>query len=85
MSAKLRLVVRDCGRRSAGRRQRCEPQALVVYAGPLASFRLPAGLGLSASGERRQYEFRATLARSAGNAYQGGRTRAVFEWRGIRP
>jgi spore coat-associated protein N len=77
MSAKMNLVVRDCGADlNCGNGDDPPP----VYNDTLANMNSAIALGNWAASEQHRYRFTATFDSSAGNAYQGDSTSARFEW-----
>jgi spore coat-associated protein N len=78
MSAKLNLVVKDCGDFSSGT-PTCDGGDPVVYSGTIAAMGSTA-LGTFAAGEKHRYEFAVTFDSSADNAYQGDSSSVQFDW-----
>jgi spore coat-associated protein N len=79
MSAKLNVVVKDCGNFSSGT-PTCDAGDPNVYSGTLASMSGSYALGTFAGGEKHRYQFAVTFDSSAGNAYQGDNSSADFQW-----
>jgi hypothetical protein len=78
MSAKLNLVVKDCGDFSAGA-PTCDAGDPQRYSGTIAAMGTVA-LGTFAASEKHRYEFAVTFDVSAGNAYQGDTSSVQFDW-----
>jgi spore coat-associated protein N len=78
MSAKLDLVVKDCGDFSSGT-PTCDAGDPVKYNGTIAAMGSVA-LGSFAANEKHRYEFAVTFNSSAGNAYQGDSSSVQFDW-----
>lgn len=77
MSAKMNMVVRDCGvDLNCGNGD--DPPAL--YTGTLQNMNASYALGTWAANEQHRYRFTATFDSSAGNVYQGDNTSATFQW-----
>jgi spore coat-associated protein N len=78
MSAKLNLVVKDCGDFSSGA-PTCDAGDPVKYSGTIAAMGSSA-LGSFVANEKHRYEFAVTFDASAGNAYQGDSSSVQFDW-----
>ena len=78
MSAKLDLVVKDCGDFSSGT-PTCDVGDPVKYTGTIAAMGSTA-LGTFAANEKHRYEFAVTFNSSANNAYQGDSSSVQFDW-----
>lgn len=78
MSAKLNLVVKDCGDFSSGT-PTCDAGDPVMYSGTIAAMGSTA-LGTFSGGEKHRYEFAVTFDSSAGNVYQGDSSSVQFDW-----
>jgi hypothetical protein len=78
MSAKLDLVVKDCGDFSGGA-PTCDAGDPVKYTGTIAAMGSSA-LGTFAASEKHRYQFAVTFSSSAGNAYQGDSSSVQFDW-----
>ena len=78
MSAKLDLVVKDCGDFSSGT-PTCDVGDPVKYTGTIAAMGSTA-LGTFAANEKHRYEFAVTFNSGAGNAYQGDSSSVQFDW-----
>jgi spore coat-associated protein N len=78
MSAKLDLVVKDCGDFSSGT-PTCDAGDPQKYSGTIAAMG-SAALGSFAANEKHRYEFAVTFNASAGNAYQGDSSSVQFDW-----
>jgi len=78
LSAKLDLVVKDCGDFSSGT-PTCDVGDPVKYTGTVASMGTVA-LGTFTASEKHRYQFAVTFNSSAGNAYQGGTSSVQFDW-----
>jgi spore coat-associated protein N len=79
MSAKLDLVVKDCGDFSSGT-PTCDVGDPVKYTGTVAAMSSAVSLGTFAASEKHRYEFAVTFNSSAGNAYQGDSSSVQFDW-----
>jgi len=81
LSAKLRVVVRDCGAFSGATPPACGAGAgTLVYDGTLAAMTDEEALGTFAGGEKHRFRFETTLDPSAGNEYQGDSSQTQFTW-----
>ena len=78
LSAKLNLVVKDCGDFSAGT-PTCDAGDPVLYSGTIASMGTVA-LGTFAASDKHRYEFAVTFDSSADNVYQGDSSSVQFDW-----
>ena len=78
MSAKLNLVVKDCGDFSSGT-PTCDAGDPVMYSGTIAAMG-STPLGTFAANEEHRYEFAVTFDSSADNAYQGDSSSVQFDW-----
>jgi predicted ribosomally synthesized peptide with SipW-like signal peptide len=78
LSAKLNLVVKDCGDFSSGT-PTCDAGDPQRYSGTIAAMGSVA-LGTFAASEKHRYEFAVTFDASAGNAYQGDSSSVQFDW-----
>jgi len=78
MSAKLNLVVKDCGDFSAGT-PTCDAGDPQRYSGTISAMGSVA-LGTFAAAEKHRYEFTVTFDASATNAYQGDSSSVQFDW-----
>ncbi|MEO8290794.1 MAG: TasA family protein [Gaiellaceae bacterium] len=78
LSAKLNLVVKDCGDFSSGT-PTCDAGDPQKYSGTIAAMGSNA-LGTFAASEKHRYEFAVTFDSSAGNAYQGDTSSVQFDW-----
>src|SRR3954447_4612910 len=83
MSAKLDLVVKDCGDFSSGT-PTCDAGDPVKYTGTLAAMSSSSALGTYAANEKHRYQFAATFNSSANNAYQGDSSSATFDWTAVQ-
>ena len=79
MSAKLDLVVKDCGDFSSGT-PTCDPGDQVKYTGTVAAMSSAVALGTFAAAEKHRYEFSVSVNTSAGNAFQGDNSVVPFTW-----
>src|SRR5215218_2328940 len=79
MSAKIDLVVKDCGDFSSGT-PTCDAGDPAKYAGTVAAMSSAVALGTFAAGEKHKYEFSVSVNTSAGNAYQGDNSVVPFTW-----
>jgi hypothetical protein len=85
LSAKLNVVVDDCGAFSGATAPSCtDGDEVTKYTGTLADMSTSGhgvlGLGTFASNDKHRYRFRVTLDSLAGNAYQGDSSTAAFAW-----
>jgi spore coat-associated protein N len=78
LSAKLNLVVKDCGDFSSGT-PTCDAGDPQKYSGTIAAMGSVA-LGTFAASEKHRYEFAVTFDSLAGNAYQGDNSSVRFDW-----
>jgi len=78
MSAKLDLVVKDCGDFSSGT-PTCDAGDPVKYTGTIAAMGSTA-LGTFAASEKHRYQFAVTFNSSANNNYQGDSSSVEFDW-----
>jgi spore coat-associated protein N len=78
LSAKLNLVVKDCGDFSSGP-PTCDAGDPVKYTGTIAAMGSSA-LGTFAASEQHRYEFVVTFDSSANNLYQGDNSSVQFDW-----
>jgi hypothetical protein len=83
MSAKINLVVKDCGDFSSGT-PTCDAGDPTKYSGTLTAMSSNVGLGTYAANEKHRYEFTSTFDSSAGNEYQGDDTSATFQWDAVQ-
>lgn len=83
LSAKLNLVVKDCGDFAGGTTPTCDPTDPTPYTGTLAAMTGSTALGNYAAAEKHRYEFKVTFDSNAGNVYQGGSSTATFQWDAI--
>lgn len=83
MSARIDLVVIDCGDFSKGD-PTCEKADPEVYNGTLNAMSSAADLGSYAPDDAHRYEFTATLDSAAGNEFQGDSTSATFQWDAVQ-
>ena len=79
MSAKLDLVVKDCGDFSSGT-PTCDVGDPVKYTGTISGMSSAVALGTFAASEKHRYEFAVTFNSSANNAYQGDSSTVQFDW-----
>ena len=79
LSAKLNLVVKDCGDFSSGA-PACDAGDPTKYKGTIAAFGTAADLGTFAGGEKHRYQFSVTVDSSADNDYQGRSSVVPFSW-----
>jgi spore coat-associated protein N len=85
LSAKLNVVVDDCGTFSGSTAPNCgDGDDANKYTGTLADMgtvgHTITGLGSFASSDKHRYRFRVSLDSSAGNAYQGDSSTVAFTW-----
>lgn len=83
MSAKLNLVVKDCGDFSAGTPV-CEVADPDVYTGTLGAMTGSSALGAYAVNEKHTYEFTVTFDSSAGDVYEGDSSTTTFQWNAVQ-
>ena len=83
MSAKIDLVVKDCGDFSGGT-PTCDVGDPAKYTGTLAAMSSSSALGTFAANEKHRYQFAATFNSGAGNAYQGDSSSATFDWAAVQ-
>ncbi len=82
MSAKLNVLVEDCGDFAAGT-PACDPSDADVYSGTLDAMNGTYSLGSFAGGTdagKHRYKFTVTFDSTAGNPYQGDNSSARFQW-----
>jgi spore coat-associated protein N len=79
MSAKLDLVVKDCGSDFSSDPPTCDVGDPVKYTGTIAAMTSTA-LGTFAAGEKHRYQFAVTFNSSADNFYQGDNSSVEFDW-----
>ncbi|HEX2085517.1 MAG TPA: hypothetical protein VHF89_07535 [Solirubrobacteraceae bacterium] len=89
MSAKLNLVVKDCGVwPDATTVEPCgDGDDTTVYGSPTATISgmsSPVALGTFAAGEKHRYEFSVQLDASATDAYQGDTSSVQFDWNAVQ-
>lgn len=78
LSAKLNLVVKDCGDFSSGT-PTCDAGDPQRYSGTISAMGSIA-LGTFVANEQHRYEFAVTFDSSANNAYQGDSSSVQFDW-----
>lgn len=78
LSAKLNLVVKDCGDFSSGT-PTCDAGDPQRYSGTISAMGTSA-LGTFVAAEKHRYEFAVTFDASANNAYQGDSSSVQFDW-----
>lgn len=78
LSAKLNLVVKDCGDFSSGT-PTCDAGDPQKYSGTIAAMTSTA-LGTFAANEEHRYQFAVTFDSSADDAYQGDSSSVQFDW-----
>jgi hypothetical protein len=79
LSAKLTLVVTDCGAFGADAPTCGDGDDVQRYSGAVSGMGSVA-LGTFAAGEKHRYDFAVTFDASAGNAYQGDGSSVQFDW-----
>jgi hypothetical protein len=79
LSAKLDLVVKDCGNFASGT-PTCDAGDPVEYTGTIAAMSSDVALSTFAGGEKHRYEFSVTVNTSADNDYQGQSSVVPFSW-----
>lgn len=81
LSAKLNLVVVDCGKFVGATAPTCgDGDDVTEYSGTVAGMTGSQALGTFAAGEKHRYQFSVSLDSSAGNAYQGDSSSVEFDW-----
>jgi spore coat-associated protein N len=80
LSAKLNLVVVDCGSFASGTPVCGDGDDVTKYSGTIAGMTGSQALGTFAAGEKHRYKFSVSLDSSAGNAYQGDNSSVEFDW-----
>jgi hypothetical protein len=84
LSAKLNLVVKDCGTFATDGTPPSCAGGTVKYTGTLAQMgtagHLISSLGTYAGGAKHRYEFGVAVDTNAGNAYQGDNSAVEFDW-----
>jgi len=81
LSARLRVVVRDCGAFTGSTAPACGAGAgTLVYDGTLAAMTGAKALGTFAGGEKHRFRFETSLDGAAGNEYQGDSSQTEFTW-----
>jgi spore coat-associated protein N len=81
LSAKLNLVVVDCGAWAGSTQPTCgDSDDSTKYSGTVAGMTGSQALGTYAAGEKHRYKFSVALDSSAGNAYQGDNSSVEFDW-----
>ena len=84
LSAKLDLVVTDCGNFSSGTPTCGDGDDVSKYSGTLAAMTSSVSLGTYAANEKHRYQFAVTFNSSAGNVYQGSTSTATFQWDAVQ-
>jgi spore coat-associated protein N len=79
LSAKLNVVVTDCGTFASGTPVCGDAGDVSKYSGTLAAMGTTA-MGTFAAGEKHKYQFSVSVDSSAGNAYQGDSSVTQFDW-----
>ena len=86
MSAKLNLVVKDCGEWPAP--ATVEPcgdgDDTTVYTGTIDGMSSAQSLGNFSAAEKHRYEFSVQLDASASDAYQGDESSVQFDWNAVQ-
>jgi hypothetical protein len=81
MSAKLDVIVTDCGTFTGSTPPACgDGDDTPKYTGTLAAMSSPVALGSYAAGVQHRYRFSVQLNSSAGNAYQGDNSTVQFDF-----
>jgi hypothetical protein len=81
LSARITLVVRDCGAFAGSTPPACGAGAgTLVYSGTLAAMTGAKALGTFAGGEKHRFRFESSLDAAAGNEYQGDESSTTFTW-----
>jgi hypothetical protein len=81
LSARLHVVVRDCGAFDGSTAPACGAGAgTLVYDGTLAAMTDAEALGTFAGGEKHRFRFETTVDPTAGNEYQGASSQTEFTW-----
>lgn len=86
MSAKLNLVVKDCGQwPDASTVEPCgDGDDTTVYSGTVDGMSSAQTLGNFSGGEKHRYEFSVQLDASATDAYQGDGSTVRFDWAAVQ-
>lgn len=79
LSAKINVVLTDCGDFSAGT-PTCDGGDPVKYTGTLSAMGSAVSLGTFAVNEKHRYQLATTFDASAGDVYQGDTSSATFQW-----
>jgi spore coat-associated protein N len=81
LSAKLDLVVKDCGSFSGSTAPPCgDGDDVTIYSGTLAAMGQDLGLGNYAAAAKHRYRFSVQLNGAAGNQYQGDSSTVQFDF-----
>jgi hypothetical protein len=80
LSAKVDMVVKDCGLFAGATPPTCDAGDPNVYSGTLAAMTSANALGSYAANDKHRYQFTATFNSSADDTYQGAQTSATFQW-----
>lgn len=80
LSAKLNVIVTDCGTFASGTPVCGDSNDVVKYTGTLAAMPSSTAMGTFAAAEKHRYQFSVALDSSAGNAYQGDSSVTQFDW-----
>ena len=86
LSAKLNLVVKDCGAWTNPTTQGtgvCAAGDPTIYTGTVAGMSSAQALGSFAANEKRTYEFTVQLDASATDAYQSDTSETIFTWNAV--
>jgi hypothetical protein len=83
-SAKIDMVIHDCGTFVGSTPPSCSTGGTDVYTGTLAGLSSSQALGTYAANEQHRYKFTATFNSSAGNVYQGANSTATFTWNAVQ-
>jgi hypothetical protein len=83
-SAKIDMVIHDCGTFTGVTPPSCATGGTDVYTGTLAGLSSSQALGNYAANEQHRYKFTATFNSSAGNVYQGANSTATFTWNAVQ-
>jgi spore coat-associated protein N len=87
LSAKLNLVVKDCGAWTNPTTQGtgiCEAGDPTVYSGTIAGMSGAQALSTFAANEKHTYEFTVQLDASATDAYQNDTSETIFTWSAVQ-
>jgi hypothetical protein len=84
LSAKIDLVIHDCGTFTGNTAPSCSTGGTDIYTGTLAALSSSQALGTYAADAQHRYKFTATFNSGAGNVYQSGTSTATFTWNAVQ-